>query len=59
MDTKDKDKESQPHYICLGECKGVSETPGVCKTPNCINQNHELEKCDCTDGLHNDFKLKL
>ena len=44
------------HYICLGGCRGVSNNPGVCETPNCNNHNHELIECTCTDGLHNDFK---
>ena len=52
------EKQTGEHYICLGGCRGVSETPGVCQTPDCGNHNHELVKCDCTDGLHNNFKPK-
>ncbi len=44
------------HYICLGGCKGVSENPGVCQSPDCKDHNHELVECNCTDGKHNDFK---
>jgi hypothetical protein len=40
----------------LGGCRGVSKTPGVCQAPDCANHNHELVKCDCTDGLHHNFE---
>ena len=49
----------EKHYICLGGCKGVSQTPGVCQAPDCANHNHELVECNCTDGLHNGFKQKI
>lgn len=47
----------EKHYICLGGCKGVSKNPGVCQAPDCVNHNHELVECACTDGKHNDFKV--
>ena len=31
-------------YVCLGDCKGVSETPGICKNPTCKDFNHPLVK---------------
>ena len=49
-------KEYEEHYICLGGCRGVSKVPGTCQTPDCVNIDHELVQCFCTDGLHNDFK---
>lgn len=45
----------EEHYVCLGGCRGVSKVPGVCQAPNCVNHNHELVKCNCTDGLHYNF----
>ncbi len=45
----------QEHYVCLGGCGGVSNNAGVCQAPDCENHNHELVKCDCTDGKHYDF----
>lgn len=57
MDDKKETKEYEEHYICLGGCMGVSKKPGVCDTPGCLNHHHELVKCNCTDGLHNDFKF--
>lgn len=50
MNTQEK------HYICLGGCRGVSDTPGVCQAPDCDNHKHELVECNCTDGKHNDFQ---
>ena len=49
----------EKHYICLGGCNGVSPVPGVCQASDCVNHNHELVKCECTDGLHNNFKQKI
>ena len=48
--------KKEDHYICLGGCRGVSKFPGVCQTPGCANHHHQLVKCNCTDGLHNNFE---
>ena len=56
MDKKETKQELGNHYICLGGCRGVSKIPGVCQAPDCANHNHELVKCNCTDGLHNNFE---
>lgn len=40
------------HYICTGECKGVSEKPGMCKAPECTLFQEPLEPCDCTEEEH-------
>jgi len=40
------------HYICTGEDKGVSETPGVCQGENCSKKGQPLLPCDCTDNNH-------
>ena len=39
-------------YVCSGDCKGVSETPGVCMTESCPKHGQPLVECDCTDGTH-------
>lgn len=52
---KENNNRQEEHFVCLGGCKGVSKKPGVCQAPDCVNHNHELVKCDCTDKLHKDF----
>ena len=47
----------EKHYVCLGGCKGVSNVLGTCNSLNCLKHAHELTLCECTDGLHNNFKL--
>lgn len=46
------------HYICKGECKGVSEKPVSCGDESCSLHNHPLVECDCTDGEHKEAKEK-
>jgi len=41
-----------PHYICHGECHGVSPTPGVCQTEACSKKAQALDECVCADGTH-------
>ncbi len=48
-------KKYEEHYVCLGGCRGGSKVPGVCQAPDCANHNHELVKCNCTNGLHYNF----
>lgn len=40
------------HYVCIGECKTVSEKPGVCEVKVCSRYNQILVTCTCTDGMH-------
>ena len=40
------------HYICTGECKGVSDNPGVCQAEDCEREGQPLIECSCTDGNH-------
>lgn len=40
------------HYICLGECEGVSNNPGVCQASECNRHGQALVECYCTDGDH-------
>ena len=37
------------HYICEGECHGVSDEPGTCQDENCSLHGEELVECDCGD----------
>lgn len=40
------------HYVCEGDCHGVSENPGVCQTEGCLNYQKPLSECHCEDGKH-------
>ena len=40
------------HFVCSGECSGVSETPMACGMKDCSKYNHPLIKCDCADNSH-------
>jgi hypothetical protein len=45
------------HYVCP-ECGGVSDRPGVCETPGCSHQGHQLVECNCEDGKHEEVMKK-
>lgn len=38
------------HYVCNGECGGVSDTPGVCQAETCSLHNQPLSECNCEGG---------
>lgn len=40
------------HFVCTGECGGVSDKPKVCDDPNCSMHGQSLQPCDCADGKH-------
>ncbi len=40
------------HYICEGDCGGVSDTPKACGTQGCSMEGKDLKECECTDGKH-------
>jgi len=40
------------HFICLGECEGVTGLPGVCQAPDCSHFEQKLVECNCADGDH-------
>ena len=44
----------EEHYICTGECEGVSEKPGTCQAKNCSMYKEPLIVCDCEDPEHLD-----
>ena len=41
------------HFICTGECKGMSDHPGTCQDEACSKHDEALEHCECDDGKHN------
>lgn len=45
------------HYVCLGDCEGVSDKPGTCQALECITYQQPLTQCNCTDGKHNKMQL--
>lgn len=44
------------HYVCKGECGGVSEEKKKCSADGCSMYGQELEECNCIDGRHHDKK---
>ncbi len=46
------------HYICTGECGGVSDTPGTCQAGECSLQGQPLVECTCRDGKHIQLQTK-
>ena len=42
------------HHICTGDCKGVSDEPKVCQSPDCGKHGQPLKECNCADGKHDD-----
>ncbi|MDP3941643.1 MAG: hypothetical protein Q8Q49_05035 [bacterium] len=45
------------HYICTGECEGVSDKPGTCQAESCSKFHQPLIECNCTDGKHGAVKM--
>lgn len=42
----------EPHYICTGGCKGVSDKPKVCEAEDCPKKGQPLTECVCEDNRH-------
>ena len=40
------------HYVCTGDCKTVSEVPGVCEADYCGKNGQVMTICGCEDGEH-------
>src|SRR5581483_5839149 len=40
------------HYVCAGECRSVSENPGICPVKSCSKHGEPLVSCTCEDGKH-------
>ena len=44
------------HYICTGECGGVSNQPGNCQAEACSLHNEPLVECQCENNMHEGVK---
>lgn len=43
------------HYVCTGECKGVSsESNAICQANDCSRFNKKLIECMCEDEEHSE-----
>lgn len=40
------------HFVCTGECAGVSEDPGMCQSEQCSRKGKQLKACACEDESH-------
>ncbi|HLC75171.1 MAG TPA: hypothetical protein VJH88_04945 [Candidatus Nanoarchaeia archaeon] len=40
------------HYICAGECGGVSKSPKNCGADVCNKKSMPLLRCNCKDKAH-------
>lgn len=40
------------HFICKGECGGVSDKPGNCQAEECSLYQKPLVKCVCDNKEH-------
>jgi len=40
--------------VCLGLCRGVSDTPGYCNHLGCPKEGELLAECYCEDRRHLD-----
>lgn len=43
------------HYVCSGNCQGISQKPGNCQTQDCDKFGQPLYECDCADGMGHQF----
>ena len=46
------------HYVCTGECKTVSEKPGICEVKDCSRRGQTLTSCTCSDNRHSEIWQK-
>ena len=42
------------HFICMGECEGVSNEPGTCQAKECSMYKEPLVPCECDEPEHID-----
>ena len=42
------------HFICTGECHGVSPVSGTCQTESCSEFAEPLQSCHCDEPEHMD-----
>lgn len=43
------------HYVCTGDCKGVSNELGICETESCPRYHEPFVPCNCLDGTHEEL----
>jgi hypothetical protein len=43
---------NEDHYVCTGDCGGISPTPKVCEDATCSKSGEPMIPCSCDDGLH-------
>lgn len=46
------ENKTTTHFVCTGECGGVSDKAGTCQAKDCSKHNMPLETCECSDGTH-------
>lgn len=46
------------HYVCTGDCGGMSGQPGVCQAETCAKKGQPLTPCTCENGAHAEAKAK-
>ena len=42
------------HYVCTGDCGGVSDEAKSCDAEDCSKYGEPLTECNCDDGKHNE-----
>ncbi len=42
------------HYVCTGECHGVSDVQKSCEALGCHKKGEPLVECKCEDGKHSE-----
>jgi hypothetical protein len=40
------------HFVCTGECGGVSESPKSCEGENCTKKGNPMVECNCGSDDH-------
>jgi hypothetical protein len=40
------------HFVCTGECGGISDHAKVCEGENCTKKDHPMNECSCGDEKH-------
>ena len=46
------------HYVCTGNCGGVSDHEKNCDTQSCSRFGQPLKECHCQDGKHEEVFQK-
>ncbi len=47
-----EENETKHHFVCTGDCGGVSPYAGTCQADNCPSVGQELEPCTCNSPEH-------